>query len=83
MTTFKLMSSDFGFPRSSEPLRLSVFDIKSYVKDYMRIYNLDSLKLFMKQNDNVPYEYQFDCYFESDRFYTIRHLNQEGAFLHE
>lgn len=83
MTTFKLMSLDFGFPRTSEPLRLSVFDIKSYVKDYMRIYNLEHLKLFMSQRETIPYEYQFDCYFESGKFWTVRHLNQEGAFLHE
>lgn len=83
MVSFKLMCFDFGFPRTSDPIRLSVFDIESYVKDYMRIYNLEHLKLFMSQSDTIPYEYQFDCYFESGKFWTTRHLNQEGAYLHE
>lgn len=83
MTTFKFMSSDFGFPRTSEVIRLSVFDIKSYVRDYMNIYGLETLKLFMKQNQDVPYEYQFDCYLEDGKFWTVRHLSQEGAYIHE
>lgn len=83
MTRFKLMSFDFGFPRTSDSIKLSVFEIKHYVEDYMRIYNLEHLKLFMSQRETIPYEYQFDCYFESGKFWTTRHLNQEGAFLHE
>lgn len=85
MTRFKIMSFDFGYayPRTSDPIEVSVFEIKSYVEDYMRTYNMDYLKLFMSQRETIPYEYQFDCYLEAGKFWTTRHLNQEGCFLHE
>lgn len=83
MTRFKLMCFDFAFPRTSDVLKIPVFEIKSFVEDYMRIYSFDHLKLFMSQNDSIPFEYQFDVFYKDGKFWTERHLNQEGAVLND
>lgn len=74
--------------RSSPELSLSVFSIKDYVYDYMHTYKVSHLELFMSQNYDIPFEYQFDCYADFDdsgsliNFYTIRQYDKLKCKLH-
>lgn len=83
MTLFKLMCFDFGFPRTSEDICLSVLDIRKYIIDYMFQNSFTHLKLFMKQNDDVNFEYQCDCHLNDGQFYSVRDLMQEGCVVYE
>lgn len=77
------MCFDFGFPRTSEDIPLGILDIRKYIVDYMVQNSFTHLKLFMKQNDDVNYEYQCDCHLHDGEFYSVRDLMQEGFLLYE
>lgn len=83
MTVFKLMCFDFGFPRTSDDICLGVLDIRRYIHDYMSQNGFTHLKLFMKQNDSVNFEYQCDCHLNNGDFYAVRDLMQEGCVVYE
>lgn len=74
--------------RYSPELTLSVFSIKDYVYDYMSTYKVSHLELFMSQNPDTPFEYQFDCYCDFDdsgkliNFYTTRQYEKSKFKLH-
>lgn len=74
--------------RFSPELSLSVFSIKDYVLDYMKTYKVSHLELFMSQNLDVPFEYQFDCYSDFNdsgeliNFYTTRQYDKLKNKLH-
>lgn len=86
-----ILHTDFDFDsqfRSSPELTLSVFSIKDYVYDYMSTYKVSHLELFMSQNVDTPFEYQFDCYCDFDEagklinFYTTRQYEKLKCRLH-
>lgn len=73
--------------RWSPEISLDVFSIKDFVYDYMHAYRVNHLELFMSQNYETPFNYQFDCYMDFDEnndvesFWTERHFKKLNNHL--